>query len=130
MRAILLASATVTSLTGRRCRISLSQAPSALCQPSARPTIDVASSTSSLRMSGSRGTLPSPSPLRTVRASCPAYGSSLCRLVADLLMMFVMTPSVQEAQVLRFVFTTPMTRMGVVLVQHVGILVRIERGTA
>src|SRR4051794_10153953 len=51
MRAILLANATVTSLTGRRCRISLSQAPSALCQPSARPSIDVAPSTSSLRVS-------------------------------------------------------------------------------
>src|SRR3954453_5333686 len=51
MRAILLANATVTSLTGRRCRISLSQGPSALCQPSARPSIDVAPSTSSLRIS-------------------------------------------------------------------------------
>jgi len=83
-----------------------------------------------LGRSGSRGTLPPPSPLRTVRASCPAYGSSLCRLVADLLMVFVVTPSVQEAQVLHLVFTAPLARMGVVLVHHVHILVRVERNTA
>jgi len=82
-------------------------------------------------MSGSRKTLPPPSPLRTVRASCPAYGSSLCRLVTDLLMMLVVVaPPMQEAQVLRFVSTTPMARMGVVLVHHVHILVRVERDTA
>ena len=81
-------------------------------------------------MSGSRGTLPPPSPLRTVRASCPAYGSSLCCLVADLLVMLVVAPPVQEAQVLRLVSTTPMARMGVVLVHHVHILVRVERDTA
>src|SRR6201996_8951415 len=51
MRAILLASATVTSRAGRRCRMSLSQAPAALCQPSACPSIAVAPNTSSLRIS-------------------------------------------------------------------------------
>ena len=51
MRAILFASATVTSLTGRRSRIFLSQAPTALFHPSARWTIEVAPSTSSLRIS-------------------------------------------------------------------------------
>jgi len=81
-------------------------------------------------MSGSRKTLPPPSPLRTVRASCLAYGSSLCRLVADLLMMLVVTPSVQESQVLRLVSITPSARMGVVLVHHVNVFVRIERDTA
>ena len=40
-----------------------------------------------------------PPPLRTVRASCPAHGSSLCRLIPDLLMVPMMTPPMQEAQV-------------------------------
>jgi hypothetical protein len=51
MRAILFASATVTSLTGRRPRIFLSQVPTVLFHPSARWTIDVAPSTGSLRIS-------------------------------------------------------------------------------
>jgi len=51
MRAILFASATVTSRTGRRCRTPLVQAPAALFHPAARCTIDVAPSTSSLRIS-------------------------------------------------------------------------------
>jgi hypothetical protein len=45
-------------------------------------------------------------------------------------MMLVMAPPVQEAQVLRLVSTTSMARMGVVLVHHVHILVRVERDTA
>ena len=51
MGAILLASATVTSLTGRRCNADLVQAPSALFHFSARKAIDVAPSTSILRIS-------------------------------------------------------------------------------
>jgi hypothetical protein len=51
MRAILFASATVTSLMGRCSRIFLNQVPTAPFHPSARWTIDLAHSTSSLRIS-------------------------------------------------------------------------------
>src|ERR1700704_1997292 len=50
MRAILFASATVTSLTGRRARIPLVQAPAALFHWGARYTIEVAPRTSNLRI--------------------------------------------------------------------------------
>ena len=67
--------------------------------------------------SGSRGTLPFPSPLRTGRADCSASGSSLCRFVSHPLVMPVMAPPVQEAQVPRFVPAALVARLGVVLVQ-------------
>src|ERR1700730_4189801 len=77
MRAILFASATVASLTGRRSRTPLSQTPAALFQCGARLIIDVAPRTSIVRISrlpalvirpsrvlppveGCRGTRPSP----------------------------------------------------------------------
>ena len=49
-RAILFASATVTSLVGRRCKTPWSKPPAALFHCGARPTIDVAPRTSSLRI--------------------------------------------------------------------------------
>ena len=51
MRAILFASATVTSLTGRRSSADLVHAPSEVFHLSARKTIDVAPRTSILRIS-------------------------------------------------------------------------------
>src|SRR6185312_6702486 len=51
MRAILFASATVTSLTGRRSSADLVHAPSELFQLTARKTIEVAPKTSILRIS-------------------------------------------------------------------------------
>ena len=67
-----------------------------------------------------------PPPLRTVRASCPAHGSSLCRAVPDLLMVPMMTPPMQEAQVPRVVPAALVARLDVMPVHHTDVLIRIE----
>lgn len=67
-----------------------------------------------------------PPPLRTVRASCPAHGSSLCRLIPDLLMVPMMTPPMQEAQVSRVVPAALVARLDVMPVHHTDVLIRVE----
>src|SRR3954470_5144926 len=80
--------------------------------------------------SGSRAPLPEPGPLRTGRADCSASGSSLCRFVSHPLVMPVMAPPVQEAQVPCLVPAALVARLGVVLVHQADVRVRVERDAA
>src|SRR5215216_4609860 len=68
----------------------------------------------------------SSAPLRTGRADCSASGSSLCRFISHPLVMPVMAPPVQEAQVSRLVPAALVARLGVVLVHQADVLVRVE----
>ena len=81
------------------------------------------------QMSGSRAPLPEPSPLRTGRDDCSSSGSSLSRPIPDLLVVLMMAPSMQEAQVPRLVPTTCVARLGMMHVHHVDVLIRVERDT-
>src|SRR3954470_24140118 len=75
-------------------------------------------------------TLLSSAPLRTGRADCSASGSSLGRCVSHPLVMPVMAPPVQEAQVPRLGPAALVARLGMVLVHQADVLVRVERDAA
>src|SRR3954453_1456018 len=75
-------------------------------------------------------TLLSSAPLRTGRADCSASGSSLGRSVSHPLVMPVMAPPVQKAQVPRLGPAALVARLGMVLVHQADVLVRVERDAA
>jgi len=62
---------------------------------------------SSGRTSGSRASLPKPSPLRTGRDNCSSSGSSLCRPVTDPHVVRMVAPPVYQSQVVQPVSSRP-----------------------
>jgi hypothetical protein len=81
------------------------------------------------QMSGSRTSLPKPSPLRTGRDDCSSSGSSLCRLVPVPHMMRMMAPSVYQLQVVQLVCSTARARFVMMLVDERYVLIEVEPQT-
>src|SRR4051794_5196709 len=79
-----------------------------------------------LVLSGSRVSLPRPSPLRTGRDDCSSSGSSLCRPVPDLRVVRMVAPSVYQLQVVQLVCSALAARCGVVCVDDGEILIGVE----
>src|SRR3982750_2344384 len=80
-------------------------------------------------MSGSRASLPRPSPLRTGRDDCSSSGSSLCRPVPDPRVVRMMAPPVYQLQIVRLVCSAMTAWHGMVFVNEGDILIRIELHT-
>ena len=81
-------------------------------------------------MSGSRASLPKPSPLRTGRDDCSSSGSSLCRPVPDPRVVCMMAPPVYQLQVVQLVCSAATARHDVVFVDEGNVLIGIEPHTA
>src|SRR4051794_17152067 len=81
-------------------------------------------------MSGSRASLPKPSPLRTGRDDCPSSGSSLCRPVPDPRVVRMMAPPVYQLQVVWLICSAATARPDVVFVDEGNVLIGIEPHTA
>src|SRR4051794_37693366 len=77
-------------------------------------------------LSGSRASLPRPSPLRTGRDDCSSSGSSLCRPVPGPRMVRMVAPPVYQLQVVQLVRSAVTARYGVVFVDEWDVLVRVE----
>src|SRR4051794_7682676 len=80
-------------------------------------------------LSGSRVSLPRPSPLRTGRDDCSSSGSSLCRPVPGprmVRMVRMVAPPVYQLQVVQVVRSAVTARYGVVFVDEWDVLIRVE----
>src|SRR4051794_33694419 len=77
------------------------------------------------KMSGSRASLPRPSPLRTGRDDCSSSGSSLCRPVPGPRMVRMVAPPVYQLQVVQVVRSAVTARDGVVFVDEWDVLIRV-----
>ncbi len=77
-------------------------------------------------VSGSRASLPKPSPLRTGRDDCSSSGSSLCRPVPDPRVVRMVAPPVYQLQVVQLVRSALVTRRVVVFVDEGDILIGVE----
>src|SRR5215210_8870717 len=77
-------------------------------------------------VSGSRASLPRPSPLRTGHDDCSSSGSSLCRPVPGPRMVRMVAPPVYQLQVVQVVRSAVTARYGVVFVDEWDVLIRVE----
>src|SRR3954454_3848387 len=77
-------------------------------------------------VSGSRASLPRPSPLRTGRDDCSSSGSSLCRPGPGPRMVRMVAPPVYQLQVVQVVRSAVTARDGVVFVDEWDVLIRVE----
>src|SRR5690348_2494166 len=77
-------------------------------------------------MSGSRASLPRPSPLRTGRDDCSSSGSSLRRPVPDPHVVRMVAPPVYQLQIVQLVCSAMTARHGMVFVDEGDILIGVE----